>query len=56
MTGSNGLRRMVISKDFSHPSFPNSVSEPFKITSPNDIKYNCIAWACGDDTKWYVDQ
>jgi hypothetical protein len=33
--------------------FPNSVNEPFGITSIHTPSYNCIAWAFGDDTKWY---
>ncbi|MBN7814210.1 DUF7689 domain-containing protein [Algoriphagus pacificus] len=37
----------------SHPAFPNSGREPFLITSPQTISYNCIAWAFGDDSKWY---
>ena|SRR6218665_339462 len=34
-------------------SFPNSKLDPFLATSPQDTHYNCIAWACGDQTKWY---
>lgn len=37
----------------SHDAFPNSISDPFIITSPQTTHYNCIAWAFGDDTKWY---
>ncbi len=33
--------------------FPNSQLEPFLATSPHTPSYNCIAWAFGDDTKWY---
>lgn len=33
----------------SHPHFPNSASDPFRITSPKDKRYNCIAWAYGRD-------
>ena len=33
--------------------FPNSVQEPFLITSPQDVRYNCIAWAFGDSEKFY---
>lgn len=33
--------------------FPNSLIEPFLITSPQTNYYNCIAWAFGDNTKWY---
>lgn len=35
------------------PEFPNTYREPFVITSPQTTAYNCIAWAFGDDTKWY---
>ncbi|MEZ0006272.1 hypothetical protein ABH942_001635 [Flavobacterium sp. 28YEA47A] len=36
------------------PIFPNTYKiEPFRITSPATQAYNCIAWAFGDDTKWY---
>ncbi|MDP2807880.1 MAG: hypothetical protein Q8O74_07075, partial [bacterium] len=34
-------------------SFPNINKEPFIITSPPTTSYNCIAWACSDNTKWY---
>lgn len=37
----------------SHPDFPNSIAEPFHITSSFTQIYNCIAWAFGDNTKWY---
>ncbi|MGO4904847.1 DUF7689 domain-containing protein [Flavobacterium sp. W20_MBD1_R3] len=33
--------------------FPNSSNEPFLITSDFTNSYNCIAWAFGDNTKWY---
>jgi hypothetical protein len=33
--------------------FPNSIKEPFIITSKQTSNYNCIAWAFGDETKWY---
>lgn len=36
-----------------HPDFPNSYNEPFLITSQQTWSYNCIAWAFGDDKKWY---
>ncbi|MBE0305267.1 DUF7689 domain-containing protein [Leptospira interrogans] len=35
------------------PEFPNSLADPFVITSNFDECYNCIAWAYGDSTKWY---
>lgn len=30
-------------------SFRRLRNEPFQVKSPRDIKYNCIAWAMGDD-------
>jgi len=33
--------------------FPNTKQAPFILTSPKTSSYNCIAWACGDNTKWY---
>lgn len=33
--------------------FPNYLNEPFNVTSPKTPNYNCIAWAFGDDSKWY---
>jgi hypothetical protein len=34
-------------------AFPNSSEEPFIQTSHEDPSYNCIAWAAGDNTRWY---
>ena len=34
-------------------NFPQSIFEPFTITSPTTVRYNCIAWAFEDDSKWY---
>lgn len=47
--------KKIITKlnSFSHPNFPNSYKQPFVLTSPKTTSYNCIAWAFGDDTKWY---
>lgn len=33
--------------------FPNSQKEPFTATSYETGIYNCIAWACGYDDRWY---
>lgn len=33
--------------------FPNSTKDPFWATSPQTPIYNCIAWAFGDNTRWY---
>jgi hypothetical protein len=27
--------------------FPRLESDPYEVTSPEDIKYNCVAWAAG---------
>ena len=37
----------------SFPQFPNSRDEPFGMTSPHTPSYNCIAWAFGDNSKWF---
>ncbi len=29
------------------PSLPNSIDDPMEITSPDNGKYNCVAWALG---------
>ena len=34
-------------------NFPNTKISGFIETSKRTANYNCIAWACGDDTKWY---
>jgi len=33
--------------------FPNLRRDDFKITSPTDVNYNCIAWAGGDTKNWW---
>ena len=33
--------------------FPGLNGSQYKITSPSTIKYNCIAWAVGDDSRWW---
>ncbi|MFA5010549.1 MAG: hypothetical protein WC644_01225 [Ignavibacteria bacterium] len=33
--------------------FPNSFTDEYDITSPKDIKYNCIAWAVNDINNWW---
>ena len=33
--------------------FPGLVGQEFRITSPTDGSYNCIAWAAGDTTSWW---
>jgi hypothetical protein len=33
--------------------FPRLREHGFAVTSPQDTRYNCIAWAAGDDTRWW---
>jgi len=33
--------------------FPRLCSTSFRITSPPDPRYNCIAWAAGDNQRWW---
>ena len=33
--------------------FPRLRSDTYKITSPAQVDYNCIAWAAGDDSRWW---
>lgn len=35
------------------PIFPNSLFDPFLITSNQTPTYNCIAWAYEDNSRWY---
>ncbi len=37
--------------------FPNLKGTSYRITSPFDVDYNCIAWAAGDcQQNWWPDQ
>jgi len=33
--------------------FPGLCSSPYQVTSPEDDRYNCIAWAAGDTSRWW---
>jgi hypothetical protein len=33
--------------------FPNLRADPYAVTSPASTVYNCIAWAAGDNTRWW---
>lgn len=33
--------------------FPGLRDTPYSITSPSDNRYNCIAWAAGDASRWW---
>jgi hypothetical protein len=42
--------------EFRDPRFPNTIDEPFLITSPETGNYNCIAWAANlNDIKFWPD-
>jgi hypothetical protein len=34
-------------------AFPYLAREGSRVTSPVDAKYNCVAWAAGDTTRWW---
>ena len=34
-------------------AFPNLRNTPYQVTSAEDVKYNCIAWAAGVDNRWW---
>lgn len=36
-----------------HAAFPGLRTTPFRVTSPSDPIYNCIAWAAGSTTDWW---
>ena len=33
--------------------FPGLRDSGYVITSPEDIRYNCVAWAAGDEERWW---
>lgn len=35
------------------PAFPALTVANFRVTSPVDPRYNCIAWAAGDQSRWW---
>ncbi len=40
-------------KKFIERDFPNLVTQGYKLTSPDTIDYNCVAWAAEDDENWW---
>lgn len=34
-------------------TFPNLKPDNYRVTSPQDTAYNCIAWAAGDSSRWW---
>ena len=53
MIGYNGQRVKIYMRIEFPKQFPNSSNDPFLVTSLQTNTYNCIAWAFGDNTKWY---
>lgn len=45
--GSGGLRLSL------SDLFPGLDSCDWKITSPDEVDYNCFAWAAGDSSRWW---
>ncbi len=39
--------------DYLKTLFPGLRTTPFRVTSPADSKYNCIAWAADDTSAWW---
>lgn len=39
--------------DFAEHLFPNLAQEGYAITSPTSTRYNCVAWAVGEDHRWW---
>ncbi len=34
-------------------AFPGLSGVGFRVTSPSDVRYNCLAWAVGDTRQWW---
>jgi hypothetical protein len=34
-------------------AFPNLAASRMEATSPRDARYNCVAWAAGEDSRWW---
>ena len=41
------------SKDWIEKEYPNLVATGYKVTSPDTIEYNCVAWAAEEDEEWW---
>lgn len=51
LVGNNPWANYV--KKFIERDFPNLVTQGYKLTSPDTIDYNCVAWAAEDDETWW---
>jgi hypothetical protein len=36
-----------------NPSFPNLSPHNHRVIGPADHRFNCIAWACGETSRWW---
>ena len=41
---------------FNPIEYPNLEAEGHTVRSPKSVKYNCVAWAVGDDRRWWSPQ
>jgi hypothetical protein len=40
-------------RDDLEESFPGLRTAEYRVTSPPDANYNCVAWAAGDSQRWW---
>ena len=52
MGKAEGLPDRLSDQVISH--FPNLEADGYEITNPRDRKYNCIAYAAGDEGRWWA--
>jgi hypothetical protein len=51
MVGNNAWVRYVT--EFIERDFPSLATNGYKLTSPDTIDYNCVAWAVEDEESWW---
>ncbi|MEH2440267.1 MAG: hypothetical protein V7K16_08220 [Nostoc sp.] len=51
MVGNNAWVKFVREKI--DRDYPNLIIYGYKLTSPDTIDYNCVAWAAEDDETWW---
>ena len=42
----------MVSQDLER-HFPALAHSPYEVTSPAEVDYNCVAWAMGNDSRWW---
>lgn len=47
------MRRRSSFRTFVERTFPGLVGTSYAKTSPRTVTYNCIAWAAGEDERWW---